>query len=83
MKFTFNDVSYSWAGGFGSILTSKESNIKPGDCRVIKGKLFYCYMITIEEMFFLRKIKTVHWVFVDKFEIEDIRKFKQVLVEGL
>ena len=59
LKFTINDVEYTWDGHTSSWFSSKEKGIKEGDLRYIHEEIFYVYYIS-RGSFFNKDI--VFWV---------------------
>jgi hypothetical protein len=41
ITFTSNGRTYTWVGGYGTLFTSNERGVKPGDVRVIRQMTFY------------------------------------------
>lgn len=61
LKATVNNVEYTWNGGFGSVLTSREYGLKDGELRVLGSELMFVWRI--DTRLFRKPI--IHWCFQD------------------
>lgn len=73
IKFTIDDIEYTWNGGLGSVFYSVEKGLKKGELRAINGTIFQVFRI---EGFSLSTRKVIHWTTVENIDCEWIRKFK-------
>jgi hypothetical protein len=71
---TVNGIVYTWSGGFGGVITSRERGVRTGDVRVIGGVTFYAY--SLWGAGFKREVR---WVPTFETTIEWIREFKRAL----
>lgn len=74
IRFNIGGVDYTWCGGMGCIISSRERGLKVGDCRVIADRLFYVYMVHPNSMFKCN----VFWS-MPNCSTENVRKFKREL----
>lgn len=75
IKFTIDDVQYTWNGGFGSVFYSVEKGLKKGELRAINGTIFRVSRIDVKDFFIFTR-EVVHWTTVENIDCEWIRKFK-------
>lgn len=74
LKATIGDVEYQWEGGFGTVLSSIEKNVKEKEVRMVGDQLMYAWKI--ENRRFKKPI--VHWSFPD-IDAEQLRLFKRAI----
>jgi len=72
--FKIEDITYTWFGGMGSVMHSKERGVLLGDTRTIKGFTFRAYMM--DKGLFKNK---VHWAPKEKVDQQWIRDFKKAI----
>lgn len=69
IRFTVDGREYTWCGGFGAIIKSKERGVKQGECRVIGDILFFAYTVCYN--------KDIAWSVPGRTTAEQIREIKQ------
>ena len=79
LKGTTGGIEYTWSGGFGSVLKSKERNIPLGTVRMIGNVIFYAYSYDYYGSGFWKK--TISWVPQEEISAEWIRDFKRAFFE--
>ena len=75
LKATYRGIEYTWEGGFGSVISSRERGLTPGQPRILGGIIFEVYRI---DKSWFKKPK-VHWTIIGNNDIEAIRQFKAKL----
>lgn len=70
IEFTIRGIKYTWCGGYGCIMSSRERWIKAGSTRVIGDTIFYAHSVSYRE---------VSWT-VQNCNMEFIREFKSALL---
>jgi hypothetical protein len=74
LKGTTGGIEYTWAGGFGGVITSKERNVPLGSVRMIGNTVFYAISYSYDSGFWR---KTINWVPQEEISSDWIREFKQ------
>ena len=70
--------TYCWSGGFASVLTSQEKNIKDDDVRYIAGELLYARNDSLARRF---RMAVVNWIPCKNIDAEWIRTFKKRILD--
>ena len=78
LKGITGGVEYTWSGGFGGVLTSKERGVPVGAVRMIGNIVFYACSYSYDSGFWK---KTINWIPQEEISAEWIRDFKRVFFE--
>lgn len=81
IQFTIDGYRYSWHGGFGAVIQSRERGVKKGDVRQIAGRQFFAYMAAVDYCDWWWQRPLVSWVPCEKFDAEWIRNFKMEILQ--
>ena len=74
LKATISGVEYTWYGGFGVVLESREQGIRQNDVRMIGNVVFYAF--SVENCGWKRR---VGWSPQQRVDTEWLHEFKQAI----